>query len=92
MIQVSNDEKYDYSWRMESSKLNYLINWVSTMYHTQQTRGVEPVLVWCWASAADGGPALDQHWVNISCLLGRYSLFDQFLVTFILVTLQQDKG
>ena len=28
----------------------------------QQTRGVEPVLVWCWASAADGGPELDQHW------------------------------
>ena len=30
----------------------------------QQTRGVEPVLVWCWASVADDGPALDQHWVN----------------------------
>ena len=24
-------------------------------------RGVEPVLVWCLASVADGGPALDQH-------------------------------
>ena len=31
----------------------------------QQARGVEPVLVWCWASVADGGPALDQHWVNV---------------------------
>ena len=31
----------------------------------QQTRGVEPVLVWCWASVANGGPALDQHWVNL---------------------------
>ena len=36
----------------------------------QQTRGVEPVLVLCWASVADGGPELDQHWVNLSCLLG----------------------
>ena len=36
----------------------------------QQTRGVEPVLVLCWASYADGGLELDQHWVNVSCLLG----------------------
>ena len=36
----------------------------------QQTRGVEPVLVWCWANIADCGPALDQHWVNVSFLLG----------------------
>ena len=36
----------------------------------QQTRGVEPVQVWCWASVADGGPELEQHWVNVSCLLG----------------------
>ena len=31
----------------------------------QQTRGVEPVLVWCWASVSDGGPALEQHCVNV---------------------------
>ena len=37
---------------------------------TQQTRGIKPVLILCWASVADGGPELDQHWVNVSCLLG----------------------
>ena len=31
----------------------------------KQTRGVEPVLVRCWASVTDGGPALDRHWVNV---------------------------
>ena len=31
----------------------------------QPTRGIEPVLVWCWVSVADGGPALDQHSVNV---------------------------
>ena len=36
---------------------------------TVETRGVEPVLVLCWASVANGGPELDQHWVNVSCLL-----------------------
>ena len=36
----------------------------------QQTRSVEPVLVLCWTSVADSGPELDQHWVNVSCLLG----------------------
>ena len=28
------------------------------------------MLVLCWASVADGGPKLDQHWVKVSCLLG----------------------
>ena len=36
----------------------------------KQTRGAEPVLVLCWASLADGGPELDQHWVNVACLPG----------------------
>ena len=31
----------------------------------QQTRGIEPVLVWCWASVADGEPALDQYLVDV---------------------------
>ena len=29
------------------------------------------MLAQCWASVADGGPALRQHWVNVSCLMGR---------------------
>ena len=39
----------------------FVFTWLNA---AQQTRGVEPVLVWCRASGADGGPAWDQHWVN----------------------------
>ena len=35
----------------------------------QKTRGVDQVLVQCWASVVDGGPALAQHLINSSCLL-----------------------
>ena len=38
---------------------------------TQQTRYIVPLLVQCWASILDGGPRLNQHWDNVSCLLGR---------------------
>ena len=31
---------------------------------------MQPKLVWCWASVVDGGSALNQHWVNVSCLPG----------------------
>ena len=31
---------------------------------TQQTRYTDPMLVLCWASVADDGPALNQHWVT----------------------------
>ena len=29
------------------------------------------MLVLCWASVTDSGQELDQHWVNVSCLLGE---------------------
>ena len=37
---------------------------------SQQTRGIHPMLLQCWASVEDGGPTLKQHWVNAPCLLG----------------------
>ena len=37
---------------------------------TQQTRDIHPRLVQCWTSVVDGGPTLNQSWVNVSCLLG----------------------
>ena len=39
---------------------------------TQQTQDIDPMLVQCWASVVDGGPTLDQHWVDVLCLLGIY--------------------
>ena len=36
---------------------------------SQQTQDIHPMLVRCWASVVDGGPALNQHWVNVSCFL-----------------------
>ena len=36
----------------------------------QQTRDVDPMLVYCWSDVVDGGATLTQHWVNVSCLLG----------------------
>ena len=33
----------------------------------QQTGYTDPMLVQCWASVADDGPTLNQHWVSVSC-------------------------
>ena len=40
--------------------------------YTQQTRGVGPMLGWCWASVVDDGPTSAQQLANASCLLGIY--------------------
>ena len=57
-----------------AQRLQYGSNIVQMLYKcfvftvlnaAQQTRGVEPVLVRCWASVSDDGPALVHHWVNI---------------------------
>ena len=49
---------------------------------TQQTRDLHPMLFQCWASVEDGGPALEQHWVNVLCLLGNESGFSSPLCTY----------
>ena len=47
---------------------------------TQQIGGIHPMLFQCWASVEDGGPALKQHRMNASCLLGRASRPHTFLL------------
>ena len=37
---------------------------------THQTRDIQPVLEKCWTSVEDGGPTLNQHWVNVLYFLG----------------------
>ena len=37
---------------------------------SQQTRDIQPMLFQCWPTVEDGGPALKQHWVDDSRLLG----------------------
>ena len=37
------------------------------------------MLFLCWADVENGGPTLEQHWVSVSCLLGRYSTASSYL-------------
>ena len=39
----------------------------------QQTRNIEPMLVYRWATVCDVGLTLSQHWVNVSCLPGSHA-------------------
>ena len=39
--------------------------------YTQQSWDICPMLVWCWATVFDAGPTSNQHWVNVSCLIGN---------------------
>ena len=32
---------------------------------TRQTGDARPMLVYCWATVCDGGPTVNQHWVNV---------------------------
>ena len=37
---------------------------------SQQTRGIHPILFYCWASVEYAGPTLKQNWVNAFFLGG----------------------
>ena len=39
----------------------------------QYTRNIASALFHCWVSVADGGPTLNQHRGNVSCLLDTIS-------------------
>ena len=45
-----------------------------TVVLSQQTRYINPMLAQCWPTVYDAGPTLDQHWVDVSCLLGYATL------------------
>ena len=51
----------------------YILN-KSLYLSTQQTRDAEPMLIQCWPRVGDEGPALNQHWFSVSCLLGKQIL------------------
>ena len=41
---------------------------------SQQTWVVGPTLVYCWPTVYDAGQTVNQRWVNVSCLLGWYTI------------------
>ena len=43
---------------------------------TQQIRDIVPMLGQCWSIVYDAGPTLNQHWDNVSCLLGSLCLLN----------------
>ena len=55
------------------------IGWLSRVLHaaprppSQQLRYIGPMFFYCWASVADYGQTLKQHWDDILCLLGYCS-------------------
>ena len=38
--------------------------------YSQQTQGIDPMLIYCWTTVFDAGPTLNQHWVDAFCLPG----------------------
>ena len=39
--------------------------------NTQKIRDVDPMTVYRWTNVCNAGSTLNQHWLNVSCLLGR---------------------
>ena len=40
---------------------------------SQPTRDLTTMLLYGWASAPGGGPTLNRHWIDTTCLLGYHS-------------------
>ena len=37
---------------------------------SQQIQNIESLLFYCWPNVCDAGPALRQHWVDVTCWMG----------------------
>ena len=44
---------------------------LSICHFSQQTVDMEAILAQCWSTFCEAGPTLNQHWVNVLCLLGK---------------------
>ena len=51
----------------------YIPFWCETLVNTP-SKHVDPMLVQCWPTICDVGPTSNQHWFNVSCLLGCVQL------------------
>ena len=60
-----------------NKKYNNAYKWFKEPHHAGIHPGVSAhiskhgTLTQCWFNDVDGGATLNQHWINISCLLGR---------------------
>ena len=54
------------------ASINYTLS-MTVPFATKQTQDIELILLHCWATVFDAGPKVNQHWSNVSCLLGRNS-------------------
>ena len=36
----------------------------------QPTRCLQPMVIYCWATVADGGPTINHHWIHVAYLHG----------------------
>ena len=50
----------------------YFTKWQNYMTGINQLQYVEPVFTWCYTIVFNDSPTLDQHWVNVYCLLYSY--------------------
>ena len=54
---------------IETALGQYIVFSGAYVIHTQQARGIGPMLGWCWPIVYDAGPTSALHWASASCLL-----------------------
>ena len=52
-----------------STALNQHKSITGSAVYLAQTRGIHPMMFWCWTTVFDAGPTLKQHWVIVPCFL-----------------------
>ena len=43
-------------------------------HYVSKSETLDPALVYCWPTVYDVGPAVNQRWANVSCLLGMWGI------------------
>ena len=43
--------------------------------NAQQMQDFDPMLLYCWAIVCNSGPTIQEHWVNVSRLLGMLVIY-----------------
>ena len=66
-------------WRTVSSQSSHHPQEVLLAQFSLYVHKGGPMLVHCWASVADAGPTMHQHWVSLSCLFNPFSAGIDFI-------------
>ena len=85
---VVNHSVWIFVWKLTRHHISLTdlsVIYIAKALPAQQTRYAKPMPIWSWADVGHGGPTINRHRFNVSCLLGNLTEYSNKILTQMLL-------